>query len=103
LVARRKRLRIARQIGLRLRLTLLDEARLALAHERLIVAVIIEIVVRRTLRHARLLVVIGILLPELLLRRSDQAKVVFRVLIVVLGGNGIAGALRVARELDVFL
>ena len=42
-------------------------------------------------------------LPELLLRGGDQAEIVLGVLIVVFGGDRIAGGLRVARELDVFL
>ncbi len=49
-----------------------------------------------------LLPVIRILLAELLLRGGDEAEVVLGVLVVVFGGHRIAGALRVARELDVF-
>ncbi len=43
-----------------------------------------------------------LVLPELLLGRRDQAEIMLGVLVVVLGGNGIAGRARVARELDVF-
>jgi hypothetical protein len=50
-----------------------------------------------------LLIVIGVLLPELFLRRRDQAEVMLGVLVVILSGNRVAGALRVTRELDIFL
>ena len=43
-----------------------------------------------------------LILTELLLGSRDQAEIVLGVLVVVLGGNGIAGRARVARELDVF-
>src|SRR5450631_4186207 len=55
LIARRKRLRVARQIGLRLRRwRLRREARLVLAHERLAVVavVVVVVVVGRALRSA---------------------------------------------------
>jgi hypothetical protein len=51
----------------------------------------------------RLLIVIRVLLPKLLLRRRDQTKVVLGVLVVILSRDRVAGALRVARELDVLL
>jgi hypothetical protein len=44
-----------------------------------------------------------LVLPKLLLRGSDQAEIVLGVLIVVLGGNWVTGAARIAGELDVFL
>ena len=60
--------------------------------------------VRLPLLHLlRLLVVVRVLLPELFLRRGDQAEIVLGVLVVVLGRDRIAGTLRVARELDIFL
>jgi hypothetical protein len=43
-----------------------------------------------------------LVLPELLLGRRDQAEIVFGVLVVVLGRNGIARRACVARELDLF-
>lgn len=49
-----------------------------------------------------LLLIIGILLPKLFLRRRDQSEVVLCVLIIIFGGDGITGALRVARELNIF-
>ena len=44
-----------------------------------------------------------IVLAELLLRHRDEAVVVLGMLVIVLGRNRIAGRLRVARELNVFL
>ncbi len=45
---------------------------------------------------------LGWLLPELLLRRGDEAEIVFGVLVVVFGRDRIAGASALARKLDVF-
>ena len=110
LIARRERLRVARQIRLRLRhRRLRREARLVLAHVRLtVVAIVVEVVVGGALRRALallrlLIVVIGVLLAELLLRGGDQAEIMFGVLVVIFRRHRIARALRVARELDVFL
>ena len=58
---------------------------------------------RAALARLRLRIVIGVLLAELFLRGGDQAEIMLGVLIVILGRHRIAGALRVARELDVFL
>ncbi|MCK9907653.1 hypothetical protein MXD81_00820 [Microbacteriaceae bacterium K1510] len=100
LIARREGLRIAWQIRLRLR----HVARLVLPHEgRLAVFVVAVEIVSGALRCARLLLlrVIRILLPELLLRGGDQTEIMFGVLIIIFGRDRIAGALRVARELNV--
>ncbi len=43
-----------------------------------------------------------LVLPELLLGGRDQAEIMFGVLVVIFGGDGIAGRARVAGELDVF-
>jgi len=43
-----------------------------------------------------------LVLPELLLRRSDQAEIMLGVLVVIFGSHRIAGASRVARQLHVF-
>ena len=113
LIARWKRLCVTRQIRLLLRLAR-PIAWLVLAHKGLVVVVIaIKAVVTTALRLAArrtaallmglLLVVIRVLLTKLFLRCRDQAEVVFRVLVVVLGRDRIAGALRVTGELDVFL
>ncbi len=103
LVARRKRLSVARQVWLRLTFAL-HEARLA-GEGLAVVAFVLVGVVAARLRAGvllRLLIVIGVLLAELFLRGGDQAEIMFGVLVVILGGHRIAGTLRVARELDVF-
>ena len=46
---------------------------------------------------------VRVALAELLLRRRDQAEIMLGVLIIVFRRHRIAGGLRVARELDVFL
>lgn len=111
LVARRERLRVARQIRLllrllRLRLLRLRRVGLVLAEERLAVVIVVEVVSRALLlRGAGLLllrVVVRVLLPELFLRGGDEAEIVLGVLIVIFSRDRVAGALRVARELDVF-
>jgi hypothetical protein len=112
LITRRKRLPIARQIRLLLRLSR-SVAWLVLTHERLIVFVVpVEgVIASLWLAAARcaallmrlLLVVVRVLLTKLFLRRSDQAEVVLGVLIIILGGHRVARSLRVTRELDVFL
>jgi len=48
-----------------------------------------------------LLLVIGLTLPELLLRRSDDAEIVLGVLIIIFRCNWIPGALRVTGKLKV--
>jgi hypothetical protein len=107
LIARREGLGIARQIRLLLRFTR-SVARLVLAHEGLGVVIIAVksfvgvLLAGRALLLLRLLVVVWILLTELFLRGGDQAKIVLGMLVVVLGGNRIAGTLRVARKLDIF-
>jgi hypothetical protein len=108
LIARRKRLGIARQIRLLLRLTR-SVARLVLAHEGLTVVVIavkslvgVLLAGGALLLLLRLLVIIWILLTELFLRGGNQAEIVLGMLVVVLGRNRIARTLRVARELDIF-
>ncbi len=45
----------------------------------------------------------GSSLPELFLRCGDQAEIVLRVLVIVLGGNWISRRLSVTRKLQVFL
>jgi len=105
LIARRKRLGVARQIRLRL----LNEARLVLAHEGLTFVAVVVVAFLAALLSAgrllllRLLLVIRILLAELFLRGGDQAEIMLGVLIIIFRRHWIARALRVARELDVFL
>ena len=109
-IAWRKWLRIARRIRLLL-LWRLNEAGFVLAHERLtVIAIVIEVFAAAALRLLSgltllrlLLLVIRVLLAELFLRGSDQAEIMFGVLIVVFRRYRVARALRVARELNVFL
>ena len=110
LITRRKRLSIARQIRLLLRLSR-SVAWLVLTHEWLIVFFVpIEGVIaglllaagRAALLMRLLLIVVRVLLTKLFLRRGDQAEVVLGVLIIILGGHRVARPLRVTRELDVF-
>jgi hypothetical protein len=95
-----ERLRVARQVGLRL-----ARSKRHLADDRLLIAVVlVEHLLARTAGR----VVLGaggemrIVLAKLLLRRRDQTVVVLRVLVVVLCRDRIARRLGIARELNVF-
>jgi hypothetical protein len=94
LVARRKGLCVARQIGLRLWLRRLREALLILSNERLTVFVTVVVTVvggaGRRARLRRRVVVIGILLTKLFLRRGNQAEVMFGMLKVIFRRHRIA-------------
>jgi hypothetical protein len=99
-------------LGLRLRLLLFARIerlrfarrkRLAVDHRLVGVAVVVRIVREITARIARLLLIVGLGLPKLLLRRRDQAEIVFGVLVVILGGDGIARTLCITGKLEVFL
>src|SRR5262245_38509725 len=92
---------VVAHIGLRL-LLLRHEAGL-LAERREAVAVVLALIRRHVVVGARLLHMLRLVLPELLLGSCDQAEVMFGVLVVVLGGDGVARRARVAGELDVFL
>ena len=101
LVARREELRIARQIGLRIagaeRRLLVRRGHAA----HVLVALIAEVIAQ--IRSTTLGPEERRVLPELLLGDGDQAQVMLGVLVVILRRDGIAGRLRVARQLDVFL
>jgi hypothetical protein len=108
LVARWKWLSIAREIWLLLRFAR-RVARFILAHESLaIVIVAVETLVVPLLvlpagcALLRLLIVVGVLLAELFLRGGNKTEIMLGVLVVILGGNRIAGALGVTRKLDIF-
>jgi hypothetical protein len=108
LVARRKWLSIAREIRLLLRFAR-RVARFILAHERLAIVIVavktfVVPLVVLTARDAllRLLIVVGVLLAELFLRGGNETEIMLGVLVVILGGNRIAGALSVTRKLDIF-
>lgn len=108
LVTRREGLRIARQVRLWLRFSR-RVARLVLPHVRLAVIVVaVKAFIGGALRLStlatllRLLIVVGILLTELFLCSSDQAEIVFGMLIIIFGRDRIAGTLRIACKLDIF-
>ena len=108
LVTRRERLRIARQVGLRVRFSR-RVSRLVLPHVRLAVIVVaVKAFIGGALRLSalatllRLLIVVGILLTELFLCGSDQPEIVFGMLIIILCCDRIAGTLRIACKLDIF-
>ena len=108
LVARWKWLSVARDIRLLLRLAW-RVTRFVLAHESLAVVIVavktfivplLVLPARRAL--LRLLIIVGVLLAELFLRGGNETEIMLSVLVVILGGNRIAGALGIARKLDIF-
>ncbi len=82
------------------RLLLAWGERLAADLRLLTIAIVVAVIGSAHLA-GRLLLVIGLTLPELLLRRRDDAEIVFGVLIIIFRCDRIAGALRVASELEV--
>src|SRR5215472_772105 len=96
-LALRKRLRLARDVGLRLAGA---ERRVAAARllATLVFRVVGEIVARLLLRP-----VIGVGLAELLLGGRDHAEIVLGVLEIILRPDRIARCLRIAGELDVLV
>jgi len=73
------------------------------AHGWLFAVVVVSVVAKIAARIAALLLlIIGLTLPKLLLRSRNQAKVMFGVLIVILGCDRIAGTLRIAGKLKIF-
>ncbi len=82
------------------RLRLARRERLAADMGLLAIAVVVA-VIGRTHLAGRLLLVIGLTLPELLLRRRDNTEIVLGVLIIIFRCNRIPGALRVTRQLKV--
>jgi hypothetical protein len=108
LIARWKWLSIAREIRLLLGFAR-RVARFILAHESLAVVIVAvkTFVIPRLVLPAGdalllLLIVVGVLLAKLLLRGGNETKIMLGVLVVILGGNRIAGALGVTRKLDIF-
>jgi hypothetical protein len=102
----RERLRFTRQVRLRFaRSVRRIPARL---HGLLVAAALLVTVIEGVVAHVASHIGFGtielrILLTELFLRGGDQAVVVLRMLIVVLGRHRIAGGLRVARQLNILL
>ena len=98
-------LKVTLRIGL---LMFARRVRLAATRLRLHDAVVlsVEIVVGALFATAAglwLLLLIGLVLPELFLRRRDQAEIMFGVLVVVFRRNRVTGRGRIAGKLDVFL
>ena len=83
-----------------IRLRLARGERLAADVRLLTIAVVVAVIGSAHLA-GLLLLVIGLILPELLLRRSDEAEIVLGVLIIIFCCNRIPGALRVTGELKV--
>jgi len=104
LLARLTMLRLRLLVGLLARIEgLLARRKRFATHGRLLVVVFVSVVAKIAALIAALrLLIIGLALPKLLLRRGDQAKVMFGVLIVIFGCNRIAGTLRVPGELKIF-
>jgi hypothetical protein len=86
LLARIKRLRFAR--------------RKRLADRGLVVAVVISFVVAALVAA---LLIIGLGLAKLLLGGGDQPEIMLGMLIIVFGRDGVAGTLRIACKLEIFL
>ena len=107
-VARHERLRIGRNVGLRL---LAPTERLIGGEGLPVVSAILELfgarlellVVAAAAAFLPLRLEIRILLAELLVRRRDQAEIVFGMLEVVFGRDRIAGGLAITRKLEIFL
>jgi len=95
--ARRERLAFTRWIG-RLVAEILRSLR-RLAH--FVIGFIEGIVLIAV--HLAFGAIIGILLTELFLRRGDQAEIMFGMLVIVFGGDRIAGGHRITGQLNVFL
>ncbi len=87
---------LARIIGLRLAWS----ERLAADRRLLTVAVVIAVIGSAHLA-GLLLLIIGLALPQLLLRRCDDAEIVLGMLIIIFRRDRIPGALRVAGKLKV--
>ena len=94
----RIRLGLAR---LELRLLLLRRHKAGLRAEVGIAVAVVAVVVEGIAVLTRHRLLLRLVLAELFLRRSDQAEIVFGVLVVVFGGDRITGRARIARELDV--
>src|ERR1700687_4283894 len=87
------------------RLLLARRERLAADVRLLVVAVVVGVVGGVGARFARrwLLLEIGLRLPQVLLGRRDQAKIMLGVLKVILRRDRIAGTLRIAGRLQALL
>ena len=84
-----------------IRLRLARGERLAADMGLLAIAVVVAVIGGRAHLAGRLLLVIGLTLPELLLRRSDDAEIVLGVLIIIFRCNRVPGTLRVTGKLKI--
>jgi hypothetical protein len=75
--------------------------RLAADMGLLAIAVVVAVIGSAHLAGWLLLLVIGLTLPELLLRRSDDTEIVLGVLVIIFRCNRIPGALRVTGKLKI--
>ena len=83
------------------RLRLARGERLAAGMGLLAITIVVAVIRGRAHLARRLLLVIGLTLPELLLRRSDDAEIVLGVLIIIFRRNRVPGALRVTGKLKI--
>src|SRR5580700_10746971 len=72
------------------------------ADRGLIAIALIIAVVGKVAALVAALLIIGLALPKLLLRRGDQPEIMLGVLIIVFGRDRISGTLRVAGKLKIF-
>jgi hypothetical protein len=90
LLARIERLRLARREWLA-------------GHGRLVVIIVVAVIGKIIARGAAgLLLGKGLTLTKLFLSGGDQAEIMLGVLIIILGGNRISGALCIAGKLEIF-
>lgn len=94
------RLEMLRLMLLFARIEGLGLRRIGLADLRLFVAVVVAVI--GGTGAARLLLEVGLGLSQLFLRGGNQAEIMLGMLIVILGGDRISGALRVTGKLEIF-
>ena len=93
----RARLRVLRRLLVRW----LARCKRFSADGRLLAVAVVVGLVGNIAGRSALLLVIGLALAELFLRRCDQAEVMLGVLIIVFGGNRVSGALCVPGKLQI--
>ena len=72
------------------------------ANRRLIVVALVIAVVSEIAALVAALLVVGLALAKLFLRRGDQPEIMLGVLIIVLGRDRVSGTLRIAGQLKIF-
>ena len=68
-----------------------------------VVAIVVTVIGKVAALLAAALLIVGLALAKLLLRRGDHAEVMLGMLIIVLGGYRVPGTLRIAGKLEIFL